>query len=129
MTKTELKTELKKSILKALPKGFRCNISKSGLHIYLYKDNGFTEENELAVKKLCKKFNLDEAGAGTDLLTGVRDWDLVNLKIEKTISNEAKDVLKAMKSFFNKWGNAYCGSSKAYDIVEQIRSLIATDEV
>lgn len=123
------KNEFKQQILANLPKGFKCNISKSGLHIYLYKDNGFTEENELAVKKLCKKFKFDEVGAGTNLLTGVRDWDLIVLSVEQTMKTEAKDVLKAMKSFFNRWGNAYCESSGTYDIVEQMRNLIATDEV
>ena len=123
------KTEFKKSILKELPNGFRCNISKSGLHIYLYKDNGFTEENEKAVNKLCKKFKLDRDGSGTNLLTGVRDWDLIVLSVEQTMKTEAKDVLKAMKYFFKKWGNAYCASSSTYDIVEQMRNLIVTDEV
>lgn len=116
--------EFKKQILANLPKGFKCDISKSGLHIYLYKDNGFTKENEVAVKKLCKKFNFDEVGAGTNLLTDVRDWDLVNLKIENEMKTEAKDVLKTMKSFFSKWGNAYCGSVDTCDIVDKMREFV-----
>ena len=44
------------------------------------------------------------------------------------MKTEAKDVLKAMKAFFSKWGNAYCGSADTYDIVEKMRDLIATDE-
>ena len=124
MTMAIKKNEFKKQILANLPKGFRCNISKSGLHIYFYKDNGFSYKNELAIKKLCKKFKLEEVGSGTNLLTGVRDWDLIDLSVEQTMKTEAKDVLKAVKSFFNKWGNGYCGSADTCDIVDKMREFV-----
>ena len=115
--------EFKKQILANLPKGFRCNISKSGLHIYLYYDNGFSYKNELAIKKLCKKFKLDVVGSGTNLFTGVRDWDLIDINLGKLMKDEAKNAYNAIKSFFDKWKNDYY-SNNTYSIVNKICDMI-----
>lgn len=42
--------------------------------------------------------------------------------------SEANDMLKCMKSFFKKWGNSYLNSDVAYNIIEDMRVLVATDE-
>ena len=121
----------KQEILSKLPKGFKCSVSKDGLTIQIWVDTnevgGWTNANRL-VYDLAKKLKLEEVGAGTDLTTMVRDWEFINPVVEKELITDAKDVLKAMKKFFGKYGNRYCQSSKAYDIIEQMRNLIATDE-
>ena len=46
----------------------------------------------------------------------------------KKMVDEANAVYKAMKSFFAKYGNAYCSSDDCYDVIDQMRKLVATDE-
>ena len=122
---------IKSSILKSLPKGFKCCVSKAGLTIQIWVDTnkvgGWEKANQL-VYGLAKKLKLEEVGAGTNLDTMVRDWEFNNPIVEKKMLSEAKSTLKAMKSFFKKYGNSYCSSSKCYDIIEEMRNLIATDE-
>lgn len=121
----------KKDILSALPKGFKCWVSKNGLTVQLAVDTakvgGWDTANRL-VYDLAKKLKLSELGAGTNLQTGVRDWEFTSDALEKQMCTEAKDVLKCMKSFFKKWGNNYVNSNVAYDIIEDMRALVATDE-
>lgn len=121
----------KKDILSALPKGFKCHMSKNGLIVQLAVDTtkvcDWDTANRL-VYDLAKKLKLSELGAGTDLQTGVRDWEFTVDAVEKQMCSEAKDVLKCMKSFFKKWGNSYVNIDAAYDIIEDMRALVATDE-
>ena len=122
---------IKSHILKSLPKGFKCCVSKTGLTIQIWVDTNkvcsWDRANEL-VYDLAKKLKLEEVGAGTNLDTMVRDWEFINPIVEKKMLSEAKDVLKTMKSFFKKYGNSYCVSGKCYGIIEEMRKLIATDE-
>lgn len=121
---------LKSHILKSLPKGFKCSASKTGITVKIWADLrkvGWDKANKL-VYGLAKKFKLSEVGAGTDMATGVRDWELIDLAAEKKMVDEANAVYKAMKSFFAKYGNAYCSSDDCYDVIDQMRKLVATDE-
>ena len=121
---------LKSHILKNLPKGFKCSVSKTGITVQIWADLrkvGWDKANKL-VYGLAKKFKLSEVGAGTDMATGVRDWELIDVAAEKKMVDEANAVYKAMKSFFAKYGNAYCSSDDCYDVIDQIRKLVATDE-
>ncbi len=130
-------TALKKIIKKMLPKDFIVNVSKTGLtvvlHVELAKVFGIDNADAL-VKKMVKELKhqyevkLDFAASGCDLQYGTRDWEFINVEAEKTMVAEAKDALNAMKKFFSKYGNAYCDSSKAYDVIEHMRALVATDE-
>ena len=121
----------KSIILCHLPKGFHCQISKTGLNVNIWVDvnkvGGWMKANKL-VYKLAKKFKLEEVGSGTDLMTDVRGWDFIDTTVEKQMTAEAKDVLKTMKSFFKKYGNSYCDSNKCYSIIDQMRALVETDE-
>ena len=122
---------IKSHVLKSLPKGFKCSVSKTGLIVQIWVDTnkvgGWEKANQL-VYGLAKKLKLEEVGAGTNLDTMVRDWEFINPIVEKKMLSEVKDVLKTMKNFFKKYGNSYCSSSKCYDIIEEMRKLIATDE-
>lgn len=128
---------LKKIIKKMLPKDFIVNVSKTGLnvvlHVELAKVLGLDNANAL-VMKIMKELKqqhgvkLDLVESGIDAYYGTRDWEFVNVEAEKTMVAEAKDALNAMKKFFSKYGNAYCCSSKAYDVIEHMRALVATDE-
>ena len=124
-------TSLKSHILKNLPKGFKCSVSKTGITIKIWADTnkvgGWVKTNKL-VYGLAKKLNLSEVGFGTDLTTGVRDWEFIDASTEKKMIAEANAVYKAMKSFFAKYGNAYCSSDDCYDVIDQMRKLVATDE-
>ena len=107
-------------------------MSKNGLTVVIWVDTkkvsgGWEKANEL-VYKLAKKLKLNEVGAGTDMTTMVRDWEFIDTAVEKQMIAEAKDVLKTMKGFFKTYGNAYCSSSKCYDVIEQMRALVETDE-
>ncbi len=123
--------QMKANIKKHLPKGFKCLTSKDGLIVTVYAKldqvGGFDEANK-AVRNLCKKFKLDEIGAGTLLSSMQRDWELIDLEVERKMHNEAQCVLKHMKNFFKKYSNRYCSSSKTYDVIESMRSLVETDE-
>lgn len=130
-------TTLKKTIKKMLPKDFIVNVSKTGLNVFLHAELAkvFGIGNaEALVKKMVKDLKLqhgvklDFVDSGTNVHYGTRDWEFVNAEAEKTMVAEAKDALNAMKKFFSKYGNAYCCSSKAYDIIEHMRALVATDE-
>lgn len=122
---------IKSHILKSLPKGFKCCVSKTGLTIQIWVDINKVRSWDLAnelVYELAKKLKLEEVGAGTNLDTMVRDWEFIDTAIEKNMLSEAKSTLKVMKNFFKKYGNSYCSSSKCYDIIEEMRNLVATDE-
>ena len=123
---------IKQIITNALPKEFKCSVSKNGLTIQIWVDTkkvdgGWDGANRL-VYKLAKKLKLEEVGAGTMMDTMVRDWEFIDTNVEKQMLSEAKNALNAMKTFFNKYGNQYCNSAKTYDIIEQMRDLVATDE-
>lgn len=122
----------KKDLQKELPKEFKCSVSKTGLHIQIWKKCKSREDwnasNEL-VDKLAKKHHLDCIGAGTELESMTRDWDLLDKKLEKEMVSDAKAIVKSLKAFFKKWnGNSYCDSPAAYDQIEKIRAMVATDE-
>lgn len=128
---------LKKIIKKMLPKDFIVNVSKTGLNVVLHVelDKVFGIGNaDALVKKMMKELKqqyevkLDFVESGIDAYYGTRDWEFVNVEAEKTMVAEAKDALNAMKKFFSKYGNAYCDSSKAYDVIEHMRALVETDE-
>lgn len=130
-------TALKKIIKKMLPKDFTVNVSKTGLNVFLHVELAkvFGIGNaEALVKKMVKELKqqyevkLDFVDSGTNVHYGTRDWEFVNAEAEKTMVAEAKDALNAMKKFFSKYGNTYCCSSKAYDVIEHMRALVATDE-
>lgn len=122
----------KADVLKNLPKGFKCSVSRNGLTVQIWKklknlDEDFDPSNK-AVRDLAKKFNLDEVGAGT-LIQGLqRDWEFISLDAEAKMLKEANDVLKTMKAFFNKYGNSYCSSNEVYKVIDKMRVLVATDE-
>ena len=122
---------LKARILENLPKGFKCSVSKTGATVQIWVDvnkvGGWDKANRL-VYSLAKKLKLNEVGAGTNLDTMVRDWEFIDTTNEKQMVNEAKDVLKTMKSFFKKYGNAYCDSNDCYKVIDQMRALVETDE-
>ena len=122
---------LKDKILSGLPKGFHCEVSKTGITVQIWvavnKVGGWDKANSL-VYSLAKKLKLSEVGAGTELASMVRDWEFIDTAVEKQMTAEAKDVLKAMKRFFKKYGNTYCSSSKCYDVIEEMRKLVETDE-
>lgn len=130
-------TALKKIIKKMLPKDFNVDVSKTGLNVVLHVELAkvFEIDNaEALVKKMVKELKqqyevkLDFVDSGTDVHYGTRDWEFINVEAEKTMVAEAKDALNAMKKFFSKYGNAYCDSSKAYDVIEHMRALVETDE-
>lgn len=125
---------IKSRILKSLPKGFKCSVSRTGLIVQIWVDINkvcsWDRANKL-VYGLAKKLKLKEFGASTNLdtmVTMICDWEFINPIVEKNMLSEAKSTLKAMKSFFKKYGNSYCSSSKCYDIIEEMRNLVATDE-
>ena len=122
---------LKSRILKSLPKGFKCSVSKTGVTVQIWVDTnkvgGWVKANRL-VYALAKKLKLEEVGCGTNLETMVRDWEFTDTSVEKKMIAEAKAVYKAMKSFFKKYGNNYCNSNKCYGVIDQMRALVETDE-
>lgn len=122
---------LKSRILENLPKGFKCSVSKTGVTVQIWVDTnkvgGWDKANRL-VYALAKKLKFSEVGAGTNMSTMVRDWEFIDTTSEKKMVNEAKDVLKTMKSFFKKYGNTYCDSNDCYRIIDEMRELVATDE-
>ena len=123
---------IKQIITNALPKEFKCSVSKNGLTIKIWVDTnkvdgGWTGANRL-VYKLTKKLKLEEVCAGTMMDTMVRDWEFIDTNVEKQMLSEAKNALNVIKTFFNKYRNQYYSSAKTYDIIEQMRDLIATDE-
>lgn len=124
-------TSLKSRILKSLPKGFKCSVSKTGITVQIQVDTnkvgGWDTANWL-VYDLAKKLKLEEVGAGTDMSTMVRDWEFIDTTAEKKMVAEAKNILKTMKSFFKKYGNTYCSSEKCYKVIDQMRALVETDE-
>lgn len=69
-----------------MPKGFKCWISKNGLTVQLAVDTtkvcDWDTANRL-VYDLAKKLKLTEVGAGTNLQTGVRDWEFTVDAVEK----------------------------------------------
>ena len=122
----------KADVLKNLPNGFKCSISRNGLIVQIWKklknlDEDFDASNK-AVRALAKKFNLDEVGAGTLIQDLQRDWEFISLDAEAKMLKEANDVLKTMKAFFNKYGNSYCSSNEVYKVIDKMRVLVATDE-
>lgn len=124
------RTSLKSHILRSLPKGFKCSVSKTGVTVKIWADTnkfGWDKANKL-VYSLAKKLKLSEVGAGTDMATGVRDWEFIDTSTEKKMVNEANAVYNAMKRFFAKYGNEYCDSNDCYDIIDKMRKLVATDE-
>ena len=121
---------LKSHILKSLPKGFKCSVSKTGVTVKILVDTnkvGWDKANKL-VYDLAKKLKFSEVGSGTDMTTGVRDWEFINTSTEKKMVDEANTVYNAMKRFFAKYGNEYCDSEECYDVIDQMRNLVATDE-
>ena len=124
------RTSLKSHILKSLPKGFKCSVSKTGVTVKIWVDTnkvGWDKANKL-VYSLAKKLKLSEVGSGTDMTTGVRDWELIDVAAEKKMVDEANSVYNAMKRFFAKYGNEYCDSDECYDVIDKMRKLVATDE-
>ena len=123
-------TSLKSHILKILPKGFKCSVSKTGVTVKILVDTnkvGWDKANKL-VYDLAKKLKFIEIGSGTNMITGVRDWEFIDTSTEKKMIFEAKAVYNAMKNFFAKYGNEYCDSEECYDVINQMRELVATDE-
>ena len=124
-------TSLKSRILTSLPKGFKCSVSKTGVTVKIWVDTtkvgGWDKANKL-VYSLAKKLKLSEVGAGTDMATGVRDWEFIDTSTEKKMVDEANAVYNAMKRFFAKYGNECCSSDKCYDVIDQMLKLIVTDE-
>ena len=123
-------TSLKSRILTSLPKGFKCSVSKTGVTVKILVDTnkvGWDKANKL-VYDLAKKLKLSEVGSGTDMTTGVRDWEFIDTSTEKKMVDEANAVYNAMKRFFAKYGNEYCDSNDCYDIIDKMRNLVATDE-
>ena len=123
-------TLLKSHILTSLPKGFKCSVSKTGVTVKIWVDTnkvGWDKANKL-VYGLAKKLKLSEVGSGTDMATGVRDWEFIDTSTEKKMVDEANSVYNAMKHFFAKYGNEYCDSEECYDVIDQMRNLVATDE-
>ena len=121
---------LKSHILKSLPKGVKCSVSKTGVTVKIWVDLrkvGWDKANKL-VYNLAKKLKLSEVGAGTEMATGVRDWEFIDTSTEKKMVDEANSVYNAMKRFFAKYGNEYCDSEECYDVIDQMRNLVATDE-
>ena len=124
------RTSLKSRILKSLPKGFKCSVSKTGVTVKIWVDTnkvGWDKANKL-VYGLAKKLKLSGVCAGTDMTTGVRDWEFIDTSTEKKMVDEADSVYNAMKRFFAKYGNEYCDSNDCYDIIDKMRNLVATDE-
>lgn len=118
-----------KEIKSAFPKRFKVTISKTGLTVRVYhKLNGDWDSANDIVYKVAKKLGLDEVGAGTNCVTGVRDWEFIAKDVESAMHKEACSILKAMKAFFKKWAKTYCSSSKTYDVIEQMRTLVQSDE-
>lgn len=115
--------------LKKLLPGYNISASKNGLSIYVSRRvadiNDWTEANA-AVRKAVKRFHLDEVGAGTGL--GYRDWHFADLDVEKQMTADAKQIHDSMKTFFKKWGNAYCDVVAAYGVIEKMRDMLETDE-
>ena len=120
----------KSHILNSLPKGFKCSVSKTGVTVKIWVDTtkvGWDKANKL-VYDLAKKLKLSEVGAGTDMATGVRDWEFIDTSTEKKMVDEANAVYNAMKRFFAKYGNEYCDSDECYDVIDKMRNLDSTDE-
>ena len=123
-------TSLKSHILKSLPKGFKCSVSKTGITVKIWVDTNkvdWVKANKL-VYDLAKKLKLSEVGSGTDMTTGVRDWEFIDTSTEKKMVDEANAVYNAMKRFFVKYGNEYYDSDDCYDVIDQMCKLVATDE-
>ena len=123
-------TSLKSHILKSLPKGFKCSVSKTGITVKIWVDTNkvdWVKANKL-VYDLAKKLKLSEVGSGTDMTTGVRGWEFIDTSTEKKMVDEAKSVYNAMKCFFVKYGNEYYDSDECYDVIDKMLKLVATDE-
>ena len=118
-----------KEIKAAFPKGFKAEVSKTGLNVLVtHKINGDWDKANDIVSKIAKKLGLEEIGSGTNTLTYVRDWEFIVKETENAMYKEACNVLKTMKAFFKKWTNAYCDSAKTFNVVEQMRTFIQSDE-
>ncbi len=119
----------KKMILAKLPANCTVNVSSTGLVVIIHHilDNDWDAANN-AVRKMAKKFKLNEIDSGTDLYTNTRDWTFISKPLEKDMLTESKDLLKHMKAFFKKWGNTYCESTKTYKVIDTMRAMIETDE-
>ena len=126
-------TEIKNRIKMILPKPFKVHVTKTGLDIQIEVDinwvGGWNNANRL-VQDMKKHLGvkLDEVGGGTDMSTMVCDWEFINCEVENVMISDANIALDAMKKFFKKYGNTYCSSPKAYDIIEKMRALVETDE-
>ena len=123
-------TSLKSYILKILPKGFKCSVSKTGITVKIWVDTNkvdWVKANKL-VYGLAKKLKLSEVGSGTDMTTGVRDWEFIDTSTEKKMVDEANAVYNAMKRFFVKYGNEYYDSDECYDVIDKMLKLVVTDE-
>ena len=121
---------LKSRILKSLPKSFKCSVSKTGVTVKIWADKnkvGWVKANRL-VYDFAKKLKLVEVDSGTDMTTGIRDWEFIDTSAEKKMVDEANSVYNVMKRFFAKYGNEYCDSNDCYDIIDKMRNLVATDE-
>ena len=129
-------SQIKNNIKEILPKEYAVYVSKHGLNVQIaVKVNaigGWDNANRLvhSMEKEMKRLGvkLEEIASRTDLTTNVCDWEFNVCNNEDNMLFEAKQVLKAMKKFFNKYGNAYCSSTKTYEVIEQMRTLVATDE-
>ena len=120
----------KSHILNSLPKGFKCSVSKTGVTVKIWADKnkvGWVKANRL-VYDFAKKLKLVEVDSGTDMTTGIRDWEFIDTSAEKKMVDEANSVYNVMKHFFAKYGNEYCDSNDCYDIIDKMRNLVATDE-
>ena len=114
-----------------LPKGFKVETKRHGLYIHvrcrLSPKMPIDKADEIfyrTIERRRKCFYELYAESGPES----RVWMLVDLNVQWSARKELSDARNALKRYFEKYGNSYADDDEAYEIVEDIRRLVETDE-
>jgi len=120
-----------KKLKENLGRDFKVQVSRNCLNVqiwYKFKENDDWTRVNNHVAKVAKIFKLDEVGAGTMIETCTRDWEFVNLAVEKAGAIQADKIIKDLQDFFKKYPN-FTESLKIYEKVDKMRQIVGEDEM